>query len=337
MTGMLMTETLHEKRDLAAIEDEWWALWRRMPAATPFQSPAWLIPWWTVFAPGVLRVVTARRGDRLVGLAPLYLESGRRGDHLLPIGISTSDYLDVLIDPDEAGDVPRALSRQIAAEHWDCWELHELRADAYGWRLAPPTACHLAEDRSSVCSVLELPAAAEETASAIPARKRRKLRMARHRADRCGGIRMVDAEGAGAPDLLSSLFGLHAARWAGRGGSEVLLNDEVASFHRAVIARMPADMIRLYGLCVGGDLVAAYYGLQDRGRAYAYMSGFDPGYGHVSPGTLMVGHAIEQAIRDGVREFDFLRGDEPFKRGWGAVQRHNGRRIFSRVADHVCA
>ena len=49
------------------------------PTATPFQSPAWLIPWQRVFAPGELRCAVAFVHGRLVALVPFYLERGRLG------------------------------------------------------------------------------------------------------------------------------------------------------------------------------------------------------------------------------------------------------------------
>jgi hypothetical protein len=49
-------------------------------------------------------------------------------------------------------------------------------------------------------------------------------------------------------------------------------------------------------------------------------------------------HAIEQALREGAREFHFLRGQEAYKYGWGAVDRWNQRRSFRRIgARHVAA
>ena len=66
-------------RELAGLEDlvpEWWGLWRKIPGSTVFQTPAWILPFWQIFAPGRLCSITIRLGDRLVGLAPLYLESG---------------------------------------------------------------------------------------------------------------------------------------------------------------------------------------------------------------------------------------------------------------------
>lgn len=61
--------------DLAALQPQWWELWRRA-AATPFLSPAWLLPWWQIFRPGELRSVAVldgaglfllRLGDRCAG------------------------------------------------------------------------------------------------------------------------------------------------------------------------------------------------------------------------------------------------------------------------------
>src|SRR3954447_15705825 len=78
---------------------EWAALWRRVPGATPFQSPAWLMAWWKHFGTGAPRLLSARAGEGLVGVLPLYelVEPGCR--KLLPIGIGLSDYIDALVDP----------------------------------------------------------------------------------------------------------------------------------------------------------------------------------------------------------------------------------------------
>jgi len=48
------------------------------------------------------------------------------------------------------------------------------------------------------------------------------------------------------------------------------------------------------------------------------LSGFDPKFASISPGTLLIGHAIEQAMADGSQAFDFLRGVERYKYLWGA-------------------
>lgn len=39
-----------------------------------------------------------------------------------------------------------------------------------------------------------------------------------------------------------------------------------------------------------------------------------------------MGHAVEEAARDGAEKFDFLRGGEPYKYRWGAKAETNYRR-----------
>ena len=118
------------RRRLEAIEPVWWELWRRARMATPFQSPAWLIPWWRHFPPGELTTAAAWRDGRLIGLAPFYREDGALGRRLLPLGISVSDYLDVLLDDGEieaGAALVAALGREPA---WDSLECEELAPDA---------------------------------------------------------------------------------------------------------------------------------------------------------------------------------------------------------------
>ena len=143
MTQDLRCEIMEDADALAAVAPAWWALWRRCPAATPFTSPAWALPWWQAFSPGRLRAAAIWDGDALVALAPIYREEGELGRRLLPIGIGISDALDVLVDPlmkDAAGS---ALVQSVAAHaaDWDSWELEELPPGAAALALPVPLGC----------------------------------------------------------------------------------------------------------------------------------------------------------------------------------------------------
>jgi CelD/BcsL family acetyltransferase involved in cellulose biosynthesis len=84
-------------------------------------------------------------------------------------------------------------------------------------------------------------------------------------------------------------------------------------------------------LRLGDEIAGAYYGFHQQDRAYAYLGGFDPAFEFESPGTILVGHAIAEARREGAREFHFLRGREAYKYEWGAEDRWNQRRSFRRT------
>jgi CelD/BcsL family acetyltransferase involved in cellulose biosynthesis len=327
----LATRVIRTADHLEATASDWWSLWRRTPSATPFLSPAWLIPWWRSFAPGELFTVVVERGDTLVGLAPFYREAGVHGSRLMPLGIAVSDYLDVLLDPTcerEAGEALVACASATPGG-WESWQWEELRPGAAALRLPVPPECRAALHPQSACPVLEL--ASEDLPGCLPSGKRRKLRLARNRAARRAPS-FERARGPAVQAALDHLFRLHECRWESQGQAGVLAGDRVQRFHRQAAPLLDAaGLARLYVLRFGDEVVATYYGFLHDLHAYAYLSGFSPEYAFESPGTLLVEHAIAEALREGTSEFHFLRGQEPYKYAWGAADRLNHRRVFCRI------
>ncbi len=317
MSDRLAVESIKKLSRLNELAPQWLDLWRRTPTATPFQSPAWLLAWYQSFRPGPLRCVVVHGAQRLVALAPFYLEVGARGRRLLPLGISISDYLDVLVDPEcEQAAGALLLTHLLASGCEDTLCCEELSPNASALRLWSMNGWCSAPQRQSACPVLGLDTPSLK--GQVPEAKLRKLRMARNRVGRRQGI-VAAASAQTAGDILRELFRLHAARWMSRGEPGVLADDAVRRFHETALpALIGCGVSRLYGLCIGSRMVGAYYGMQCRERAYAYLTGFDPAFAYESPGTVLIGHAIEQAARQGVREFHFLRGREPYKYEWGA-------------------
>lgn len=330
MSGSLLAPALiASEAELRALESEWWDLWARCPAATPFQSPAWVLPWWGVFRPGRLATVAVRHGGRLAALAPLYVEAGAMGRRLLPIGIGITDYLDVLLDPadvETAGPALMVAAGELVPD-WERLDLEELYPGAASIGLPAPPGSQEESLEQAACPVLDL-----ARPDPVPSRKRRKLRMAEHRVARRGG-RILTVAPDGVPGFLDELVRLHGARWTARGEDGVLANDPVQRFHSQALALLAeAGLARLWLLKIDERTAGAYYGLQHGPRAYAYLGGFDPAFSFESPGTALVGHAIAQAQAEGAGEFHFLRGQETYKYEWGAVDRPNRRRTFRRHA-----
>jgi len=320
---MIATATVGSPAAVAALEPEWWDLWAAAPEATPFQSPAWLLPWWEAFRPGRLRVVTVRMAERLVALAPLYLAE----DRLLPLGISLSDYVDLLVAPNQGDAVAEAFARHIGQEPgWTEWVMPELRDQAAAWGLPLPPSCHEERHAGAGCAVLAL------DRDAVPKLQRRKHRMALNRARRRGEIEFLRAHGGSLPHLLDEFLRLHRLRWNGG----VLADERVATFLRSAVPRLDAaGLLRLYAVRIGGVIAGAYLGFQHRDRVYAWLGGFDPGFAFESPGTLLIGHAIAEARREGAGVLDFLRGDEPYKFAWGCTPVANGCRVIRRSEVHA--
>jgi CelD/BcsL family acetyltransferase involved in cellulose biosynthesis len=332
MTDALSVSFIRDEARLAALAPQWWGLWQRVPEATPFQSPAWLIPWWRAFKPGALLGLSVRMGHRLVGLALFYIEAGEGGERLLPVGTSISDYLDVLVDPAVRHPVLAVIANAYSRcpERWVEWELTELAPGASSLHMPAPSGCVEGVGTSAVCPVLALPDEKVPTA-AVPASMQRWLRATRRRIDGHGEMQVLSTADRAPEWWIAELWRLHTARWTSLGEPGLLRDARLKVFHQGAVPRLAArKLLRLYALVLGGSVAGIYYGFQHGDCAFAYLSGFDPEFAYYSPGTFLMGHAIAQAAAEGAREFHFLRGGETYKHAWGAIDRWNTRRALWR-------
>jgi len=322
VTGVVLLDT---DAALMALAPEWEALWRRVPGAGPFASPAWLLPWWRHFGTGAPRVAIRRTAGRLTGVLPMYRldEPGVR--KLLPIGAGTTDYLDGLLEPGTAaGPLLQAALDRARTDRVDVCDLIEVPPGSALRGIAPiGWEAHWSEGQP--CPVLSLPATVAGLADVVPSNTLRKLRMNRNRAERAGCFTIETAAAATLQPLLSELVRLHQARWTAQGELGALASPAVLGFHGdAAPGLLEAGILRLQVLRIGDAVAAACYALLDgRERILFYLSGFDAAHSFVSPGNLLLAAMIEQAVGEGRREADFLRGREDYKYAWGGVDRLN--------------
>ncbi len=332
---LIAAECITRAGEIAALAAEWQALWRRVPGATPFQAPEWLLPWWEEFGTGAPRVALLRDARGLLGLLPLYAleEGGLR--KLLPMGAGTTDYLDMLLAPEAPADAAdRLLEAALsgAAAEGIAWcDLPDLPPGAALLRASAPFGWREEGWEGETCPVLALPREARAVRDAISRMMWRKLRLARNRVARCGGCAARRAAPGEVAEVWAALMALHRARWSRRGVQDGVLGDpRVVAWHEKALPRLgEAGMLGLWSLRVRGAIAGVYYTLQAGDRVLFYLSGFDEALAEASPGTLLLGEVIGQALAEGVRELHFLRGGEGYKYAWGAVDRRNrGRRLI---------
>jgi CelD/BcsL family acetyltransferase involved in cellulose biosynthesis len=299
MTGLCI-ELIGSDRALEDLTTDWAGLWGRCPAATPFQSPEWLLAWWKAFHPGRLAAAALRWNGRLAGLAPLYVD----GRTARPLGISVSDYLDVLLEPGLPADVLPRMLEHSAGAGWDICEWPDL-----------PARSPLLDGRATQCQVCPVAALPAHPTPALA----RNLRRYRERLERDGEMAFETMRSAGA---LGDLLRLHRARWTSLGGAGMLDSPAVVALHAAAAAGFSArGWLRFYVLRRRAAAIAVLYAFACRRRLYLYLSGFDPAFARYSPSALLLHYALGQAAAENLAEADFLRGNESYKYQWGARNR----------------
>jgi len=63
---------------------------------------------------------------------------------------------------------------------------------------------------------------------------------------------------------------------------------------------------------------------------YLYNAAYDNRYAQVSPGIVAIAMCIEDAIKRGIRRFEFLRGNETYKYRFGGRDHH----IYTLTCSH---
>jgi len=122
---------------------------------------------------------------------------------------------------------------------------------------------------------------------------------------------------ARAYEFLDGLAALHETSWVARGHRGAFANPFFGRFHRALISRgLERGEIDLFRIAAGPRCIGFLYNFRYRGDSLAYQSGFDYGGAgrHGKPGLTCHHEAIRFAAGWGARRYDFLAGDDRYKR-----------------------
>ena len=293
---------------------EWQDLWTRCPGASTFQRPEWLLAWMKAFHPLEIRLFELRRDSHLVGIAPLLIYP--RGDEqvLAFMGGGVSDYLDLLVDPEWVQLTVEAFRDAILEDSdWRVLDLTDLPSDTVLsnsrlWEFQQP---------HDICSAIRLPAASAELLQMFSNRQRANLRNAKSRLNHSGGGEIELATAETISEFTEELFQLHTGRWAELGSPGVLSDEKVRVFHREITPRLlDRGCLRVYRLRSADRTLAVIETFFEPKTAFCYMQGFDPDSAYLSPGTQLMFAVINEAVRAGLRKFDFLRGTETYKSHW---------------------
>jgi CelD/BcsL family acetyltransferase involved in cellulose biosynthesis len=317
-------EFIASLNELHALRSQWNALWQADSQATPFQSPAWLLPWAHHFACDRTRAVVLRGHDALVAVVPFFTWQGK----LLLAGTGLSDYGDGLFAPGHdaaAGAVLNALCAAARKLDCDCVDLQQLRVTSPLLQAAALPDWRSEISDGDVCPVAVLTGV--DGLDGIPSRRKKNLAYARRSLARLSDccIRL-----AGADELartLARIAQLHAQRWGARDEAGIFRDARTHAFIDAALPELAGDeVLRLHILQINAEIAAAALVVRNPSVACLYLCTFDARWSRYSPGLMTIEAAMRHAANEGTREFHFLRGREAYKHDLGAVDAPTFRR-----------
>jgi CelD/BcsL family acetyltransferase involved in cellulose biosynthesis len=304
---------------------DWTELVRRDPAGTIFHTPEFLKLYWEEFGEGRLLLAFADDpSGRQVGASAFELI----GDELRFLGGSeVTDYMGPVGAPETSEAFAGALWDGLAArDDWGRADLRGLPQDSPWLPLlqaaAPDRGLKVeeTEDQNGVAPFLDLPATWDAYLEGLPSKLRHEIRRKAKKLEaEAGPYRIETATEETLLSLLDRFVDLHRTSEGPKG---VFMVPGMEIFFRRLGEQLCArGMFRLTFIGIGDELAAGTVGFVHEGTYSLYNSAFDRRWQRLAPGMVLVAEDIRQAIEEGCRRFDLLKGEYAYKYRFGAQPR----------------
>ena len=317
----------------AEASQTWERLRQRAPTEAVFLTPEWLTSWCRHLGTGQPLLFAVVEGGETVALAPIDRTWTGGFSALRPLGLGVSDYFDLLLPPEPAR--ARAAVEALAdalIERGGGWDVLDFR----GLPAESPTAQLLADVASArgmrhalvpgyARPGIALDGSWDEYLNSRPGRFRYNLRSRLRRLGERGSVTFrTVSDPAEVPSALSVLADLHAKRWQGQHTATIFSSSSAARrFYGEACSEYAArGLLDLTLLEVAGKAVGGSLGFVDRETYYYYLPAWEPELAPLSPSSLLLAQLVEQAYARGLKRFDFMLGDEPYKARWATDERH---------------
>jgi len=335
--GALRVRCYSSWNEAEDLESVWNELLAQSAARTIFLTWEWMQAWWKAFGGGrgLVLLTCADADENLVAIVPLqrtWEEIGPRVFgwllRLVGDGIGGSENLDWLVREGHEAFAVRAVFDWLDQQRslWDAISLNTVPATspviaAVRWELAQRGWRQV--ERSGTGYARQLPESWEALLASLSKNKRTQVNTRWRKlhsqfsvqAHRCARPEEL-------PECLEHLFRLHQMRWTLRGEEGSFALEQKQTFYYEMAKRLlERGWLDFWLLEVNGRTVAAEFGFHYDGTYSFLQAGFDPEYAPLSVGVVLRSYIMQDLIVRGLREYDFLGGEDHYKQSWGATSR----------------
>ena len=299
------------------ISPEWSAIAERRSPASVFLTPEWIA---VARAHDRAEQITLAAGDPAYGIAAL----ARSSDGTIGFaGGELTDEQDVIAAPDACGAAATAIARWIASEGAPRVRIEYVPDDTP--TLEAMTAAfsdagyRVVRERLITSPRIALAADYESYVQGLGKKERHELRRKLRRFEAAPGAGFAWAGDRDRAAVLDRFFELHRLS---KGEKAAFMTEDVERFFRDLADALAATgWLRLGMVRAHDEIAAVLFGFAYRDTLALYNAAYDPALGSLSLGIASHAYAVRDAIAQGFKIYDLLRGDEPYKYDLGAVDR----------------
>jgi CelD/BcsL family acetyltransferase involved in cellulose biosynthesis len=326
-------EPITTNEGLSDVEEDWNRLSETAGSPNVFTTLDWFRAWNQHFAGkdhGGRRqpqVLILKRDGAVAGISPLiHRRASRFGLVVRKVEFleGPADYNDLVLGDDPASQAEAVVDYLARSQdEWDLVDLRNLRAagnstalieralsrTSFIYRILPEARCpYLAIDADWSGMVRKLSRSNRHT---IRRKQRRLERLATE------GLRVRFIENPGAePGLLDTLIALESQKRIGDRPVTPLFTRHPEVFRSLFDTLGPRGWIHVAVMERGDRPLAWQVSFRCGKKLWAYSTAYDPSFSRFSLGALLVPACLDYGFSHGYQEYDFLRGEEPYKMTW---------------------
>jgi CelD/BcsL family acetyltransferase involved in cellulose biosynthesis len=293
---------------------EWRRLWQSDSQAEIFQTPEWAVAWWRAFGHSyTLCSLVVFAENEVVGIVPLV----KRDGVIQFLGTPEADYADIVCEEEWTEEVLAVAFKTLreSVSGWSECVWQHLSRDSRIMRHYRALPRELLSNLHCLASERYQTILIRENRDAVfgSLLGKKHTRRRRNKLQKAGQVRfhhLSTQQAAGT--CLNDFFRHHIRRHAAIGRRSVYAAPESCQFIRMLFANL-GSAVRFGVLELDGRPLAWHFGFQVNGKFMLYQHTFDVAKADYTPGELLLWNLFEYAKDNVTREFDFGKGDEPYK------------------------
>jgi CelD/BcsL family acetyltransferase involved in cellulose biosynthesis len=265
------------------------------------------------------RIMLAWEGERLITVLPCAIRRQRGLRTLQWMAQTFSDYCDAIVDPEiDSRPVLDALwMEMLNLGGIDLVQLRCVRPDARIHRLLAREGNGLrVEDRHDQCLRIDcIWPNGEAYFRSLNKKGRNNHTRGKRILEELGGPVAFRRYGPGAEarQALERLISLKRSWLKVHDPKSPVLDVDSELLRNMLTAALDTELATIFAITSGDRLAAASLNFVHETKMQAYFTAFDPSFDRASPGTILIVEYTKWAFDHGLRQVDFLRGDESFK------------------------
>ncbi len=317
------------RREFEGIKESWNKLLKESASDTIFLTWEWQFSWWAAFGGG-LYIIAVYENEELVAILPFTRAYRLNYYQLRLIGDPHSDYLDFIIRRSYETQILRFFFEDFIDQNPEIGTIrlasvNERSPNFDYFQNSLPTTGFQIEKTEKICPYISLPESWQDYFQSLSASTRYALKRKQRKLEKEFAVKFGVAEDINEVQRrMPHFIAQHQKVWNLRGASGAFKSKQFREFHLTVSELLfKRGQLQLFYLEVNDTPISSYYVFRyDRTFLY-YLSGFEPEFSKYSPSVVLLAWAVKDAIDNGMREFDLLRGEGAYKFKWTKRNRVN--------------